>query len=81
MIDDSFLQGIGLTEDQIIQVRGRLDQISRYREILLQEGIDPKCVEKVIRSTKPGEIDLDNEALLREKVRIEWDGFRLKCQN
>ena len=81
MIDDIFLQEIGLTGDQITKLRERLDQVSRYRQILLQEGVNPKYVETVLRATKPGEIDLGNEDLLREKVRVEWGDFIVKCQN
>ena len=80
MIDDKFLQEIGLTGDQITLLRERLDKVSRYRQILLQEGVNPKYVESVIRSTKAEDIDLDHEDLLREKVRIEWEGFLSKCQ-
>lgn len=80
MIDDKFLQEIGLTGDQITLLRERLDKVSRYRQILLQEGVNPKYVESVIRSTKAEDIDLDHEDLLREKVRIEWEGFLPKCQ-
>lgn len=75
MIDNEFLQRIGLTEDQITLLRDRLDQVSRYRQILLQEGVSPKYVETIIRATKPEEVDLSNEDLLREKVRVEWDGM------
>lgn len=80
MIDNEFLQRIGLTEDQITLLRDRLDQVSRYRQILLQEGVSPKYVETIIRATKPEEVDLSNEDLLREKVRVEWDGMIVKCQ-
>ena len=76
MIDDNFFQGIGLSGDQITLLRDRLDRVSRYRQILLQEGVNPKYVETIIRATKPEEIDLNNEDLLREKVRVEWEGFR-----
>jgi len=81
MIDNDFLQHIGLNEDQILILKDGLDRESRYRKILLQEGISPGVVESVIRATKLEEVDLDNEDLLREKVRAEWDGLIVKkCQ-
>ena len=80
MIDNTFLQRIGLNENQIRLVNDGLDRESRYRRILLQEGVSPGAVESVIRSTKFEEVDLSNEDLLREKVRVEWDGLIVKCQ-
>lgn len=80
MIDNEYLREIGLNEDQVTLLRERLDKESRYRQILLQEGVIPKYVEMIIRATKPEAVDLSNEDLLREKVRIEWDGMIVKCQ-
>lgn len=80
MIDTVFLQRIGLNEDQIRLLKDGIDRESRYRQILLQEGVNPGVVESVIRSTKLEEVDLSNEDLLREKVRVEWDGLIMKCR-
>lgn len=75
MIDNVFLQRIGLIEDQITILMDALDKESRYRRILLQEGISPGAVESVIRVTNLEEVDLENEDLLRLKVRAEWNGL------
>lgn len=80
MIDTVFLQRIGLNEDQIRLLKDGIDRESRYRQILLQEGVNPGAVESVIRATKLEEVDLSNEDLLREKVRVEWDGLIMKCR-
>ena len=80
MIDTVFLQRIGLNEDQIRLLKDGIDRESRYRQILLQEGVNPGVVESVIRATKLEEVDLSNEDLLREKVRCEWDGLIMKCR-
>lgn len=80
MIDTVFLQRIGLNEDQIRLLKDGIDRESRYRQILLQEGVNPGVVESVIRATKLEEVDLSNEDLLREKVRVEWDGLIMKCR-
>lgn len=77
MIDKKFLQYIGLDENQITLLTDALRKESRYREILLQEGVYYKAVEKVVRATKLEEIDLSNEDLLREKVRAEWSPLSL----
>ena len=78
MIDRKFLQQIGLSEDQVTLLADALRKESRYREILLQEGVSPSCVEKVVRVTKLEEVDLSNEDLLREKVRAEWSPLSLR---
>lgn len=78
MVDKKFMQHIGMTEDQISLLTDALNRESRYRAILLQEGVYPGCVEKVVRATKLEEVDLSNEDLLREKVRAEWEPLRLR---
>lgn len=78
MIDNEFIQTLGLTEDQVTLLKDGLNRESRYRQILLQEGVNPKVSESIIRNTKLEEVDLTNEALLREKVRIEWHDFIYK---
>lgn len=78
MVDKKFMQHIGMTEDQISLLTDALNRESRYRAILLQEGVYPGCVEKVVRATKLEEVDLSNEDLLREKVRAEWEPLRFR---
>ena len=75
MIDEAYLKEIGLDDAQAVLVMDRITKASRYREILLQAGVSPKCVEKIIRVTDPAEVDLSNESLLREKIRSEWSGM------
>lgn len=75
MIDGNYLQQIGLTEDQTTLLLDALSREARFRQILLQEGVLPKHVEKVVRHTRIDEIDFDNEPLLREKIRETWSGF------
>lgn len=78
MIDKAFFQRIGLNEDQISIVTNALNRERQYRKILLQEGISPGVVENIIRATELEEVNLDNEKLLREKVRAEWKDFIVK---
>ena len=75
MIDRVFLERIGMTPEQIGLLKDALDRVSRYRQILLQEGVDPKYAEMIINKTELEEVDFSNDALLREKVRYEWHGF------
>lgn len=78
MIDKKFLQHIGLNEDQVTLLTDALRRESRYREILLQEGVFNKAIEKVVRKTKLEEVDLSNEDLLREKIRAEWGSLIIR---
>ena len=77
MIDEAYLKEIGLDDAQAVLVMDRITKASRYREILLQAGVSPKFVEKIIRVTDPAEVDLSNESLLREKVRHEWSNLTI----
>lgn len=78
MISNKYLQGIGLNDGQICLLRDALRRESRYREILLQEGVDYRAVEAVVRGTDLEEIDLSNEELLRIKVRAEWNPLSVR---
>jgi len=78
MIDNNFLQRIGLTEEQITILRDAMNKESRYRRILFQENVSPGVIEPIIRATKLEEIDFSNEALLREKVKAEWKDMIVK---
>ena len=82
MIDNNFLQRIGLTAEQITILRDAMNKESRYRRILFQEKISPGVIEPIIKATKLEEIDFSNENLLREKVRTEWKDMMIEpeCQ-
>ena len=73
MVNREFLEGLGLTEEQVSVICDALDRESRYRRILLDEKVSPGAVELIIRTTDLNEIDLSDESLLREKVRAEWE--------
>lgn len=78
MIDKELFCQIGLNADQISILEDALNKEKRYRQILLLEGVSPRAVESIIRTTKLEEIDLSNEALLREKIKAEWRDLIIK---
>ncbi len=78
MIDKELFCQIGLNADQISILEDALNKEKRYRQILLLEGVSPRVVESIIRTTKLEEIDLSNEALLREKIKAEWRDLIIK---
>lgn len=71
MIDNKYLQEIGLNEDQITLLRDRLDRESKYRKILGSEHV--MHIEEIMKLTDIDSIDFDNEDLLRLKIRTEYD--------
>lgn len=75
MVDRKFLEGLGLTDEQVSLIGDALDRESRYRRILLSENVNPGTVELILRATDLNEVDFSNEELLREKVRVEWEQF------
>lgn len=75
MVDRKFLEGLGLTEEQVSVISDALDRESRYRRILLSENVNPGTVELILKATDLKEVDFSNEELLREKVQIEWEQF------
>jgi hypothetical protein len=76
-----YLEGIGLTGDQIALITTELEKESEYRRILGSEHVGH--IESIMRITDMKKIDLSNEDLLREKIRVEYDDMipnYFKCQ-
>lgn len=67
------MERIGLTEDQITLLTEALDKESRLRRIMESEHF--RHIETIVKRIDIETLDLSNEDLIREKLRIEWDGF------
>lgn len=67
------MERIGLTEDQITLLTEALDKESRLRRIMESEHF--RHIEAIVKRIDIETLDLSNEDLIREKLRIEWDGF------
>lgn len=67
------MERLGLTEDQITLLSEAMGKESRYRQLLSQEGVTPSVIELIIRIEDMEKLDLSNEDLIREKIRIEWE--------
>ena len=65
-----YLEGIGLTADQIALIMTELEKESEYRRILGLEHVGH--IELILKATDMSEVDLSNEPLLREKIRAEY---------
>ena len=76
MIDNSFLQRIGLNNDQIILIMDALSKEARFRTLLNEEHITH--TDAIIKVTDLDKIDFSNEDLLREKIKCEWAEFITK---
>lgn len=84
MVSREYMERLGLTEDQIILLSKAMKKESRYRQLLSQEGIRPSVIEPIIRAEDMEKLDLSNEDLIREKIRIEWGDLipkKRQCSN
>ena len=71
MISRDYLERLELTEDQITLLMEAQDKESRYRRLLESEHCTH--IEAIVRLTDMDSLDLSDEALIREKIRIEYD--------
>lgn len=78
MIDEIFLMGVGLTQDQTDAIMNAVNTERIFQRILCEEGISPLIAEKVLHVTTLDEVDVSNLPLLRLKIRETWEGFMKK---
>lgn len=71
MISREYMERVGLNEDQITLLMEAQDKESRYRRLLESEHCTH--IEAIVRLTDMDSLDLSDEALIREKIRIEYD--------
>ena len=65
------MERLGLTEDQINLLMEAQDKESKYRRLLESEHCTH--IEAIVRLTDMESLDLSNEELVREKIRVEYD--------
>lgn len=75
MIDEKFLNKIGLSQDQKRSIIEALQAERLYHTVLCEEGVSPIIALKIIDATQLTEVDATNELLLRLKVRETWKDF------
>lgn len=75
---DDYMKRAGLTEDQIKAIREGLRRESRYRELLLRHGVFYKVACLEADRADPDKIDLSNEELLNEKIKLEYKDYIIK---
>ena len=71
MISREYMERLGLTEDQITLLMEAQDKESKYRRLLESEHCTH--IEAIVRLTDMESLDLGNEELVREKIRVEYD--------
>ena len=71
MISREYMERLGLTEDQITLLMKAQDKESKYRRLLESEHV--LHIEAIVRLTDMESLDLSNEELVREKIRVEYD--------
>lgn len=70
MISRDYLERLELTEDQITLLMDAQNKESKYRRLLELEHV--QHIEAIMRVTDLEKMDLSNEDLIREKIRIEY---------
>ena len=71
MVSREYMERLGLSEDQITLLMNAQEKESRFRRILESEHCTH--IEAIVRLTDMDSLDLSNEDLIREKIRIEYD--------
>lgn len=75
MIDEKMLNAMGLSPQQIRMVLEAVNAERLYQAILCEEGINPRTAIKIVNYTQLKEINMNNELLVKEKVRDTWSGL------
>ena len=75
MVNREYLERLELTEDQITLLMEALKKESRYRDLLGKERVSSAVIESILKVTDLEKVDLSNEDLIREKIRVEWADF------
>ena len=71
MVSREYMESLGLNEDQITLLMDAQEKESRFRRLLESEHCTH--IEAIVRQTDMDSLDLSNEDLIREKIRIEYD--------
>lgn len=71
MISREYLERLELTEDQITLLMDAQSKENKYRRLLESEHV--LHIEAIMRVTDLEKMDLSNEDLIREKIRIEYE--------
>ena len=71
MISREYMERLGLTEDQITLLMDAQSKEIKYRRLLESEHV--LHIEAIMRLTDLEKLDLSNEDLVREKIRIEYE--------
>ena len=71
MISREYMERLGLTEDQITLLMDAQNKENKYRRLLESEHV--LHIEAIMRVTDLEKMDLSNEDLIREKIRIEYE--------
>ena len=71
MISREYMERLELTEDQITLLMDAQSKENKYRRLLESEHV--LHIEAIMRVTDLEKMDLSNEDLIREKIRIEYE--------
>lgn len=75
MVNDSFIDSLGIDKDKADALKDALRKDSFYRNILYKVGVFPSVIESIMKTIDPADIDETQEEILTEKARVEWADF------
>ena len=80
----AFLEGLGLTPEQVEGVMAEHTKEARYRRLLLDMGVNPKYTEDIMGVTDIGALELTEDGRtfkdvgrLAEQIKEDWGAFML----
>lgn len=75
MVNDSFIDSLGIDPDKAETLKTALKKDSFYRNILYKVGVFPGAIETILKATDTSKIDETQADILTEKARVEWADF------
>lgn len=75
MVNDSFIDSLGIDTEKADILKDALKKDSFYRNILYKVGVMPGAIESIMKCTDTAEIDPAEVEIMTEKARTEWADF------
>lgn len=77
MVNDIFIDSLGIDKDKADALKDALRKDSFYRNILYKVGVMPGAIDRILYITDTSTFEEDQADILTEKARIEWAGLIL----
>ena len=75
MVNNAFIDSLGIEKEKADALKDALRKDSFYRNILYKVGVMPGVIESIMKTVNPADIDETQADILTEKARVEWADF------